>query len=57
MWSIFRLQIGQHQELKALLSQHEEVFKGELGTLVGATAKIYVDPDAKPWSFKARPLP
>lgn len=43
--------------MNALLSQHQEVFKGELGRLVGATAKIYVDPEAKPRYFKARPLP
>lgn len=41
--AIFRLQIGQQQQLNALLAQHEDVFKGELGTLVGATSKIYVD--------------
>lgn len=33
------------------------MFKGELGTLKGATAKIYVDPKAKPRHFKARSLP
>lgn len=55
--AIFKLQVGHQQELNALLSQHQEVFKGELGRLVGATAKIYVDPEAKPRYFKARPLP
>jgi len=55
--AIFRLEIEQQQELKALLSKFGEVFKGELGTLVGATAKIYVDLEAKPRYFKARPLP
>lgn len=33
------------------------MFKGVLGTLKGATAKIYVDPDAKPPYFKARSQP
>lgn len=42
------------QELNALLLQHQEVFKGELGTLVWARAKIYVDLEAKPCYFKAR---
>lgn len=55
--AIFRLQIGQHQELEALLLKNREVFKGELGTLNWATAKIYVDPKAKPCYFKARSLP
>ena len=55
--AIFRLQIGQNQELEALLSRNKEVFKGELGTLKGATAKLYVDPEAKPRYFKARNLP
>ncbi|XP_062401725.1 LOW QUALITY PROTEIN: uncharacterized protein K02A2.6-like [Sardina pilchardus] len=55
--AIFKLQEGQQQELETLLSQHQDLFKSELGTLVGATAKIYVDPEAKPRYFKARPLP
>lgn len=55
--AIFTLQIGQHQELEALLLKNREVFKGELGTLKGATAKIYVDSKAKPRYFKARSLP
>ncbi|KAM9332565.1 LOW QUALITY PROTEIN: UDP-glucuronosyltransferase 2C1-like [Pholidichthys leucotaenia] len=32
-------------------------FQSELGTLKGTTAKIYMDTAAKPWYFKARPLP
>ncbi len=55
--AIFRLQMSQQQELNGLLSRHGEVFKGELGTLVGTTTKIYVEPEAKPRYFKARPLP
>lgn len=55
--AIFRLQIGQQQELETLLLKNREVFKGELGALKGARAKIYVDPDAKPRYFKARSLP
>ncbi len=39
--AIFKLQIGLQQELNALLLQHGDVFKGELGTLVGATEKFY----------------
>lgn len=55
--AIFKLLVGHQQELNALLLQHQGVFKGELGTLVGAKAKIYVELEAKPCYFKARSLP
>nr|XP_061834657.1 uncharacterized protein K02A2.6-like [Nerophis lumbriciformis] len=57
-WStVFSLRLSMQQDLDELLTRHEDVFKKELGTLVGASAKIYVERDAKPRYFKARPLP
>lgn len=43
--------------MNPLLSQHKAVFKTGLDTLVGATPKVYVMPNAKLKYFKARPLP
>ena len=40
-----------------MLDKHNEVFKEELGTLKGTTAKIYVDANAQPKFMKARPVP
>lgn len=43
--------------LQDILREHETVFKEELGTLKGASAKIHVPSDAKPHFFKSRSLP
>ena len=43
--------------LESLLSTYREVFKDELGTIQGVKAKIYVDENAPPKYFKARPVP
>ncbi len=43
--------------LQDILKKHEIVFKEELGTLKGATAKIHVVSGAKPHFFKPRSLP
>lgn len=43
--------------LQDILRKHENVFKEELGTLKGATAKIHVPSNAKPHFFKSRSLP
>lgn len=40
--------------LQEVLKKHEEVFKDELGTLKGFTAKIHVSSDATPCFFKPR---
>ncbi len=40
-----------------VLERHAAVFKEELGTLKGATAKIYVDKDVQPRFCKARSVP
>lgn len=48
-----------HQDplLHQVLDKNKDVFKEELGTLKGTTAKIYVDPNAQPKFLKARPVP
>ncbi len=43
--------------LPEVLSQHEELFNEELGKLKGPPKKIYVDKEAVPRFFKARPVP
>ena len=40
-----------------ILNKHEAIFKDELGTIQGVTAKFHIDPEAKPKFFKARPVP
>ena len=52
-------EIWQVQEtgLSAVLDAHKDVFDKGLGTFKGPEAKIYLDPDAKPQFFKARPVP
>eukprot|EP00731_Ephydatia_muelleri_P001678 Em0001g1678a len=40
-----------------VLDRHSLLFKDELGTIKGVTAKIYMDPTAHPQFFKPRPLP
>ena len=44
-------------DLKSILDTHEAVFRDELGTLKGTSAKIYVDKDATPRFCKARVVP
>ena len=43
--------------LKELLDRYSEVFKDELGTIQGTTAKIQVDPTVQPRFCKARSVP
>ncbi|CAC5392622.1 unnamed protein product [Mytilus coruscus] len=45
------------KELQDLLRKYPQVFKEGLGTLKGTKARIYVDKDATPKYFKARPVP
>ena len=40
-----------------MLDRHPAVFKNELGHIKNMKAKIYVDADAKPRFFRARPVP
>lgn len=44
-------------KLQAILSEYSDVFRDELGTLQGTTAKIHVDDKVRPKFFKPRPLP
>jgi hypothetical protein len=48
--------IGLHREdeVQSLLAK---VFGEDLGKLRGVTAKLYVDPEARPVFYKARPVP
>ncbi|VDI73603.1 Hypothetical predicted protein [Mytilus galloprovincialis] len=48
---------NQSSDLNVILEANKEVFKDELGTVKGMKAKIYVDENAVPKYFKARPLP
>lgn len=43
--------------LEQVLEEYGEVFKDELGRFKGPPAKIYVDKEAAPRFFKARPVP
>ncbi len=45
------------ETLEEVLREYEEVFKEELGRFKGPPAKIYVDKEATPRFFKARPVP
>ena len=43
--------------LEEILERHAAIFKDELGTIVGVTAKILVDPTIQPRFCKLRPIP
>ena len=45
------------ETLEEVLGEYEEVFKEELGKCKGPPAKLYVDKEATPRFFKARPVP
>ncbi|KAK0149179.1 hypothetical protein N1851_010298 [Merluccius polli] len=46
-----------HHTLEDVLGEYGEVFKDELGRFKGPPAKLYVDKEAAPRFFKARPVP
>ena len=46
-----------NSDLDNVLTQHQSVFKDELGTMQGVKVKLYVKPDSKPKFFKLRPVP
>lgn len=50
-------EMHQPKSIEEVLELHSEVFKDELGTLRGITAKILVNPDISPKFCKSRPLP
>ena len=43
--------------LDLLLALHDDLFQNEIGTIKGATAKLHVDPHAKPRFHRPRPIP
>ena len=43
--------------LETVLSKHSNLFKEELGTIKGVTAKLHVSPDAKPRFCRPRSIP
>ena len=40
-----------------MLTKHSSLFKDELGTIKGVTAKVYINPSAKPRFFRPRAVP
>ena len=44
-------------EIPDFQGKYPELFQGELGTLAGGEAEIYIDPKTKPIFCKARPFP
>ena len=40
-----------------ILDKHETVIKNELAKVEGITAKVHINQEAQPKSFKARPMP
>ena len=54
---IFQVTGNTMVKLEQLLTKHKELFGEDLGTLKGTKAKIYVDENATPKFFKARPVP
>ncbi|XP_060742372.1 uncharacterized protein K02A2.6-like [Tachysurus vachellii] len=55
--AIHKIQGTENLTLPDVLRRHTEVFKEELGEWNGPPAKIYVDKEAIPRFFKARPVP
>ena len=45
------------QEVQALLQQHSNLFKDELGTVNSHKATLHIKPEATPKFFKPRPVP
>ena len=43
--------------LDSLLAKHTDLFRNELGTLRGVTAKLHVSPDAQPRFYRPRAIP
>ena len=49
--------IGRNLSLEQVLTQHVNVFKGELGELRGVKAKIHINENARPYFGKSRQVP
>ena len=54
-WKAINVVIN-HNHLQGILDKHPELFRNELGQLKGTSAKIFVDPEARPRFFKPRPI-
>ena len=57
-WSTLNhIQTAAISACQKILDQHKILFKDELGTVKGTTAKFHIDSQMKPKFFKARPVP
>ena len=56
-WSELHSIRSQHSALDNVLAKHQALFKDELGTVRGTTAKIHVAPEVHPRFHKARSVP
>ena len=54
---IFAIAVDEPENLESLLDKHLELFKEELGTISFIKASLQVQPNARPWFFKPRPVP
>ena len=57
---LFKMKVdksNQESSLVGLIDKFSEVFEEGLGTCKGPKVRIHVDPEARPKSFKARPVP
>ena len=55
--SIFRVSSEKPKSLEALIENHKEIFKKELGTCKGPKAKLQVQPSATAHFHKPRTAP
>ena len=46
-----------HTSLEEILTDHSSLFKDELGTIKGITAKLHINPDARPRFFRPCSVP
>ena len=44
-------------KLEDVLKKHADVFKEELGKVIGMEVKLHMDPDAQPQFFRPCPVP
>ena len=57
-WSkLNHVQTASKSACQEILDRHQLLFKNELGTVKGTTAKFHVDPKVNPRFFKARSVP
>ena len=56
-WHMIKQLTPGNQQLREVVQKYPQLFEESLGTLKGATAKIYIDQTATPIFHKARPVP